>query len=209
MRGLKNKNEKGAVVIVEATFVFPIMVFVLFFLLFYCNAMYVRSNVDACVSSAAISAAAEISDPLLSSVVKNGKVPAGKKGGSEPYRYIFNSYGNSVAKKYSNGLKAIKFGGVFSRMVPNNIKVTYKYNNLFLYQSIRFEVTYQVKFPIRMIFVSSPTIMKFTSADEAPINDSSEFVLNTNMVLDYYESTGLKDKVDGFVLKIKDFFNKK
>lgn len=61
--------------IVEASFVFPIMFFVLLFLLYMGNMFYMRSRVDALTTHYTIEAAARYADPLLETVEKNGSVP--------------------------------------------------------------------------------------------------------------------------------------
>lgn len=200
------KKEKGAVTIVEATFVFPIMIFVLFFLLFYGNAWYVKSNVENVVSKYSLEAAAEISDPLLKSIKENGKVSESKVR-TRPYRYLTSSYANSVINTYKSKIKdEINITGFLKGMKPNSVKCKGEYKNFVLYQTVRFEVNYEIGVPIRIIFINDPIIMSFSSADEAPISDSSEFVLNTNMVLDYVEKTGLDKKINELLEKVKGFF---
>lgn len=209
MKGYHCKKDKGSVTIVEATFVFPIMFFVLFFLLFYGNSCYVKSNIDAVVSKYAIEAAAEISDPLLANLKENGIVGTYNPD-SKPYRYLSNGYGNTVVSKYKQKIEdEIKFSGFFSSMSPKSVQCTGEYKNYFLYQTVKYDVTYNIQIPIRMIFFENPTIIKFSSADEAPVCDSSEFVLNTNMVIDYLEKTGIADKISEWVDKIKDVVNMK
>lgn len=206
MKGLMQKKEKGAVTIVEATFVFPIMIFVLFFLLFYGNAWYVKSNVENVVSKYSLEAAAEISDPLLKSIKENGKVSESKVR-TQPYRYLTSSYANSVINTYKSKIKdEINITGFLKGMKPNSVKCKGEYKNFVLYQTVRFEVTYEIGVPIRIIFINDPIIMSFSSADEAPIGDSSEFVLNTNMVLDYVEKTGLDEKINKLLENVKGFF---
>lgn len=206
MNSSKIKNEKGSVTIVEATFVFPIMFFVLFFLLYYGNSCYVKSNIDSVVSKYAIEAAAEIGDPLLANVKQNGAVSVYNPD-SKPYRYMSNGHGNSVLNTYKSKIeKDIKFSGFFSSMTPKVVQCNAEYKNYFLYQTVRYEVIYNIQIPIRMIFFENPTIMKFISADEAPICDSSELVLNTNMVIDYVERSRLDDKISEMVDKVKAFF---
>lgn len=203
MNGFK---EKGATTIVEATFVFPIMFFVLFFLLFYGNSCYVKSNMDAVVSKYAIESAAEISDPLLAGLKNSGKI-SNDKTAFMPYRYLSDGYGDSVVTAYKSKIEnEIKFSGYFSSMTPKAVSCRAEYKNNFLYQTVRYEATYSIQIPIRMIFFENPTIMKFISADEAPICDSSEFILNTNMVIDYVERSGLADKISKMVEKVKNFF---
>jgi len=200
-------NERGAVTIVEATFVFPIMFFVLFFLLFYGNAVYVKSHIDATVTKYTIQAAAEISDPLLSDVVKYGKVGQNTPDG-KPYRYLSTGYGNSVVHAHKGDIeKDIKsFGGFFQKMTPKSVQCEGKFNNYVLYQTVRYDVKYNLQIPIKMIFSNNVTVMKFASTDEEPVNDTSELVLNTNMVIDYVERTGLDEKIKQLTDKVKSFF---
>lgn len=202
------KSEYGAVTIVEATFVFPIMFFVLFFLLFYGNSCYVKSNIDAVVSKYATEAAAEIADPLLANLKEN-KVVGVYNPDSKPYRYMSSGYANTVVSKYKNKIeKEIKFSGFFSNMSPRSVQCKAEYKNYFLYQTVRYDVTYNIQIPIRIIFFENPTIMKFCSAEEVPVCDSSELILNTNMVIDYVEKTGLADKINDLKSKVSNFFEK-
>lgn len=207
MKGLKLKNERGAVTIVEATFVFPIMFFVLFFLLFYGNSCYVKSNIDSIVSRYTIEAAAEIADPLLASIVENDKVVSVNE--FEPYRYLANKYGNSVVSKYREKIEEdAKFSGYFSTMMPTDINCTGEYKNYILYQTVRYNVEYKIQIPIRIIFFENPTIMEYISVDEAPVGDSTEFVLNSNMVFDYLDRTGLPEKIEKLKSKVSNLFSK-
>ena len=81
------KEEKGALV-VEATIVFPIMFFVLLFLIYMGNMFYMRSQVDAIASLGAIEAAARFADPMLSEVEKTGSVPRTIQD-VKPYHSLF------------------------------------------------------------------------------------------------------------------------
>lgn len=203
------RTDKGAVTIVEATFIFPIMFFVLFFLLFYGNAWYTKGNADAVVSKYAIEAAAEISDPMLVDITETNAVST-ENYTSQPYRYLLNGYGNRIVNKYKEKIeKDIDFAGFFSSMSPEVTNCSGKYNNYFLYQTVQYEVSYDIKIPIRMIFFESPTIIKFVSADEVPVCDSSELILNTNMVVDYVERTGLPDWINDKLDKVKKCLNMK
>lgn len=204
----KLKNEKAAVTIVEATFVFPIMFFVVFLLLFFGNACYVTNNADAATSMVAIDAAADAADPMLTYVKENGEVSTSRVE-TKPYRYLSKGYGNSVASNYKHKLEnQLKFSGVFSKMTPrvNQCKITY--NNYVLYQTIKVQADYSIKLPIRLIMSNETFTIKYSSIDEMPVSDSAEFILNTNMAIDYYEQSSLKDKIDTLKDKVSKFFNK-
>lgn len=206
IKGFLKSDQRGAVTIVEATFVFPIMFFILFFLLFYGNAVYVNNTVSAVVSKYAIEAAAEISDPILKQINEDGSVPTTYKDGN-PYRYMTTSYGNSIVSRYKTKItNEIKSAGIFTKMAPKVVSCKAKYKNYFLYQTVRYDLTYDIKMPIKIIFAESPIVVKFCSSDEVPICDSSEMVLNTNMVIDYVERSGLADKISQMTDKVKKLF---
>lgn len=200
-------KEKGAVTVVEATFVFPIMFFIIFILLFYGNACYIASNVESAVSTVAIEAAAEAADPLLETVKNNGEVPRTKVT-TKPYRYLSSGYGDGVASGYKTTLKdkIKKFGGISADMVPKDIKCNVQYKNYFIYQKIIVSADYKIKIPVRMIFSKDYYFVKYSSSDEISLNDTSELILNTNMVMDYAQRTGLTEKLKGLTEKLKKFF---
>ena len=87
-------DESGVMPIIEATFVFPIMFFVIFFLFFMGNMYVSKSYTDNLVSEAAIRYAAQCADPNLTLINHDNKLPdTGLK--NEPYRYLFNAFGSS------------------------------------------------------------------------------------------------------------------
>ncbi len=114
------EDEKGSV-IVEATYVFPIVFFVIFFLLFMGDAYYLQSQVDSLTNQAAVLAAADCADPIAA------EIQAGSfKIGTDPqlYRYLFiDNYMDKVTKeKYKEALnealskKAGFFVGIISKI---------------------------------------------------------------------------------------------
>lgn len=216
MKGMNLKKDKGAVTIVEAMFVFPIMFFVLFFLLFYCNACYINSNVTSQVSRYAITTAARIADPMLATLEETGSLPTSAKNlKNYPYRYVSSGFGNSTAGTAKTNLKKdIGITGFFSGMEPKIRKLDVKYNNYILYQTVKVSVDYDIVVPIKIIFTDEPTVISFSVVDEAPVDDSSEFVRNINMVWNYAQRAGieekinkLKEKVDELKSKVSGLFN--
>ena len=66
----KLKSENGAVMIVEASFVFPIMFYVIFFLIFFGNMYVIKSAVSRYTSTAAIRGAEYYSNPWVKPVTE-------------------------------------------------------------------------------------------------------------------------------------------
>ena len=89
----KLKSENGAVMIVEASFVFPIMFYVIFFLIFFGNMYVIKSAVSRYTSTAAIRGAEYYSNPWVKPVTEElqGKDVPTKNDDVRPYRHIFTS----------------------------------------------------------------------------------------------------------------------
>ncbi len=201
-------EEKGAIMTVESTFVFPIMFFVLFFLIYFGNAYYVKSTVDNVVSRYAILAAAECADAQLSSVIEKGSVSTDLNSNKNPYRYLGSGYGESVAQDYEGKIKRkINDTGFFSGMQPVNVDCDVKYNGGILYQSVKASVNYSIRFPVRFIFDDNAVFLNLSAVEEVPVVDGGEFVLNTNMVIDYVERTNLPDKIKEIKENLSKSFN--
>ncbi len=210
----KANNECGAVAIVEAAFVFPIMFIVLIFLIYFGNAYFVKAQVDAVVSNAAIKGAAYCADPLLADIKSNGnKLPSLSSYNSDPYRYILGGM-NEVEKMINNEVYSTISGksvSGFSTMKPKIItkkEAISKYNNYVVYSTFAVEVKYQMTFPLKMIDGSTIPILTMSSRAETAVDDTAEFIRNTDMVIDLLTGTKFMNKVKEVFGKVNDFINK-
>ena len=88
----------------------------------------------------------------------------------------------------------------------NNDIATFK--NYVLYSTFVVQVNYEIKFPIRFLGESSPTIMKLSSRAEVAVNDVPEFIRNVDMVVDLVEDTGVGKGVANMFKKINSFIGK-
>ena len=212
----KIKNEKG-LVIVEAAIVFPVMFFVLFFILFIGNMYYEQAKVDSIVLTYATKGAQYVADPNLYSMDHGYTVPTSVRDVDvNPYRYItggaFDGVIAEIERKVSDEVSdkitnssLIFFGNEKTRVLNNDI-ATFK--NYVLYSTFVVQVNYEIKFPIRFLGESSPTIMKLSSRAEVAVNDVPEFIRNVDMVVDLVEDTGVGKGVANMFKKINSFIDK-
>lgn len=201
------KNNSG-VVIVEASIVFPIMLFVILMLLYMGNVYYQQANLNSIVDIAAIKGAAYCADPMLDNIEETGSVPKSSND-IQPYRYLFGvSDVESKMQRYVEEQYGSAGDGFFGSMAPSSVTCNAKFNNSVIMYSFTVEATYDIKVPLRFMGTEAPTIVSLSSKATAPVNDNGEFINNLDMAIDYYESSGLKDKVSTVTDKIKDFFNK-
>lgn len=209
------KSENG-LVIVEAAIVFPVMFFVLFFIIFAGNMYYEQAKIDKIVMVNAIKGAQYVTDPYLSNIDKGESIPTqSDEMKVEPYRYIFS--GTTIAKiedeLSENVKKEISDGGLifFSNSRANvigsdNEKIA-KYNNYVVYSTFVVQVNYEVNFPISF-FGATPTAARLSSRAEVSVNDAPEFIRNVDMVVDMLDGTSTAKTIKGFFDKINTFINK-
>lgn len=203
-------NSSGAVQIVEATFVFPVMFIILFFLIYMGNAFYIRAQVDSVVETYALKGAAYCADPILETYIEKGQVPSLEQLDTAPYRYIFGGASDierKIADEVENQISG-QSSSFFKNMSPKlktwkgNIA---KYNNYVIYGTFSVEVEYVIEFPIRFLGKDTPEVLNISSRAEVPVNDTPEFIRNTDMVIDIFEGTRLGQSISDVFKKINDF----
>ncbi|MCI9537542.1 MAG: pilus assembly protein [Eubacterium sp.] len=208
-------NENGAVMIVEASFVFPIMFFVLFFLIYFGNMYVVKSAISRFTSTCAIKGAEYYSNPWVKEVTQNylgNDVPT-KNDDVKPYRHIFSSkqIQNDMKTELEDKIKSYG-GGFFANMNPTDISCKTEYKNYVLYSTFTAETTYKLTFPIKFIGERDAMSINFNTYETVTITDGSEFVRNTDMAVDYLERSkivnDLMDNLKKGFEKVKGIFGK-
>lgn len=201
------KNDRG-MVIVEATFVFPIMFFILFFLIYMGNGYYQKAKIDNYVTLYALQGAADCADPLLDDIRSAGSVPTNNSD-IQPYRYFIGGM-NSVENTIKTELKKkITGSGFFAGMDAKIKTCEVQYTNQILYSTFSVEVSYVVEFPIKFLGDDKIQLLKLNSRAEVPVTDVSDFIRNTDMAIDYLESSevvqdGLTN-IKNAISKVKEF----
>lgn len=213
MRNINRKlnSESGAVQIVEATFVFPIMFIILFFLIYMGNAHYVKAQVESVVEQYAIQGANYCADPILETIKETGSVPSLSSLNVKPYRYIFGGMDNVETKISRAVLTEIRGNSTsfFKNMKPviTSGSDIAKYNNYVVYSTFSVDVKYTIQFPIKFLGESTPPILSLESRAEVPVNDTAEFIRNTDMVIDYFHGTKVGQAISDAFGKINDFIS--
>lgn len=201
-------KDNSGVVIVEATIVFPVILFAILMLLYMGNVYYQQAKLNAIVDVAAVKGAAYCADPMLDDIESKGSVPT-KYNDIQPYRYLFSvSDVESNMQKYVKDQYSSAGDGFFGSMAPVSISSSAKFNNSVIMYSFTVEATYDIKVPFRFMGTEVPTILSLSAKATAPVNDNGEFINNIDMALDYYESSGLSKKVSSAMDKIKGVFDK-
>ena len=190
------KKEKGAVMVVEASFVFPVVFFVLIVLLFMGNMLYQQTKMDSIAVRGAEYLATVYTNPLLA----ESTIPAvSTEVDAKPYRYLLgDSDAENKAKKFIDELIDDTGTGLFKGMEVDAKITTCEIKNYVIYQTACVEIEYSINvIPLR--FFDESEIVNHSTATIVTAVDSPEFIRNVDMILDYSEEFGLKDKIQEFV----------
>lgn len=206
------RNQKGAMVIMEATFVFPIMFIIVFVMLMACEAYYQYARVQRACIEVAIQGAARCENPMLEVVQDTGSVPTSTTAAKvRPYRYIFSSEADAIAAELEDKLETAVSGfGVmaFRGMTPTAVEADITPRMNVLVSSFTVDCSFDVTLPIRMIFSNEPITFHYDVQVTEPIGDPSEFVRNVSTVQDYLERSEFGEKIEAFTSKIDEAMQK-
>ncbi len=205
------KNESG-LVIVEASIVFPIMFIVLFTLIYMGNAYYLKSQIESIVVSHAVSGANFCEDPLLETLKLENSIPEVKDLDSEPYRYIFGGMAEIEDKISGEVIEKFDEAGLsfFNNMKPELTSTKSEiasFNNYVVYSTFSVDLEATVVMPIKMFGEEDFKIITYKSRAEVPVTDVTEFIRNTDMVIDMISGTKLGDTISGLFGKVNEFIN--
>ena len=209
----KIKREDG-VIIVEATFIFPIIFLIVILMIFVGNAYFQKSKVESIVTKMAYYGSAQCADPLLKYVQNDGKVPEyGSDYKIQPYRYLLGGM-NTIESDVANQIRSKASGigtGLFGGMEPDLTYLNVKFNNAYIYSTFSVEVQYKIPIPMRLPGMNENFAINMSSRCDVPVSDTPEFIRNVDMVEDWLESSGLeediKQKTQGIMDKIDPFIN--
>lgn len=205
----KLKGEQGAVTIIEATFTFPIVFFVVFFMIMAGEGYYQAARMEYRVTSAAISGAARCENPMLNQLLADGSVPTDPtKPDVMPYRYIFTGESKRIAEGIARDLKKSALDSkplLFKGMSPQNVSVKVEpHMNIFV-SSLPVDCSFEIPFPIRMIFSNENLKMRYHIRLNVSIGDPAELVRNVAMIGDMMERSEVATQIAG---KVTDAMNK-
>lgn len=214
----KMKNERG-VLIVEAAIVFPVMFFILLFIIFIGNLFYEQARIDDIVMRYAIRGAQCVADPFLDEMYQGQSVPTDPGAVElEPYRYIFgftkdssiSQIENMLTKKIQeeiNSSSLIFFENTGGKYLSSENGKICEFKNHFLYSTFVVQVNYEVQIPISFMNASKPTILRMSSRAEVPVSDTDEFVRNIDMAVDLIAETKIGQTIESVFKKVGDFIN--
>ena len=189
----KLKDERGAVPIVEAAIVFPVVFFVVILFIVFGNFLYQQSRVDAVAVRAANYLARVYSHPII----ENGAIPDSTTSFKvKPYRYLVGN-DDAVSKANSFIDKNMKeIGqGFFLGMDPKSATKSCSVKNYVVYHVAQVQINYTINlFPLK--FFDGISIQKCSVATSTAAVDAAEFMRNIDMIGDLAEEYDIAEKLE-------------
>jgi len=211
----ENNGEYGAVLIIEAVFVFPIMFIIIFIMLLAGGAYFQHARVERLVVEAAIDGASRCENPMLQKVSKAVSVPTGTSDAKiMPYRYLFTgnakSISDEVASELRNTVERLN-SLAFKGMEPKNVSVKVTQKMFILISSFQVECEFDIVLPVRMLFSDEDLKFHYSVSMTEPVGDPSEFVRNISTIQDILErnekAASIAEKFKEATKKIARFIN--
>lgn len=208
--GLWRDTEGYAVV--EATFLFPIMIMIFAGVVLLAAYLPLRSSLQRSTQYAATAIATEHSDTWL-------------RHDADELKYYWLKDRKQVGSVYGSVLKAISGNGrddednarqIVIKMEKNgflkpsvdNIEVEFGVVNYVIYKEIVVTATRTVKAPVDLSFVGFPKEISLTVTSTAVVQNGDEFIRNVDIATDFIEYLGEKFDLSEYTDGFKKFFNK-
>jgi len=217
---LSIRSERGAVQVIEAALIFPVVFLVIFFLIFTANYIMQGVMVYNYAQQAAVAAARELAMPGYGELYGSGWITTQTDFQSpvlnidqlmkhhEPYRYwnlagggekmLSESRKSKMQSELAALLRRVSFMG------SPSVTCTITPSNNVLHQSVNVHVTNQITKWSFLRFIGFSGQADINVNVTAVASDPAEFIRNVDMVDDYLEQTGVKSKITDTITKFKD-----
>ncbi len=211
MKGIIKRTD-GAVQIVEASFIFPIMFIILFFLIYMGNMFYIKAQVTSLAEVYAIKGANYCADPILKDIEKNGTFPSLSSMDLDPYRHLFGGNGTvetEIEEKIVSEVSG-STSSFFKNMKPTITTAKSDiatYHNYIIYSTFSVDFDMDIYFPIKFFGKNTRPMLQMSARAEVPVDDTAELIRNTDMVIDYFHGTKIGQAISEAFGKINSFLS--
>lgn len=214
------KNEKGEAV-VEATFVYPVVIFVTAFLLLlglyemqgvmeYSKAQYVANYAVKAIKNPGYDSFGTIDDKKLdfAEVTENFKdIDRNSLRAKLYHRFLFDK--NAYQSKMETKLGSLLSSGCLLNV---DTEVTAVCKKSILNTSVAVSVTDSITMPRFLRYIGLDNEWERTVTATAVVNDPAEFIRNTDLAIEtvnkIFEKLGISDNINSLITKTKNFYQK-
>lgn len=208
-------------VIVEATFVYPVVFLVLILVLVLGDVYYQKARIEAVVIDTALLGSMSASSSALQNVDVNEATGVGTMAPSQiendPYRFVFNMGNDSSIdaniSKYQDLLTdQIGDGGSsFFGLAPDLSEASVKYTSRFIYGDYLVSAGYDMDVPVAtMLIPEGKQTLQLGASAASTVTSMGELSRNIDLVDDAYSASGaqgLVDSVENLVGKVGEYWD--
>ena len=178
-------DTRGDGLIVEATFIFPIMIMFLAAIVLMSIYLPQRSLMQEAAQIAAVAVATDRSDTWITFDAHGNRIPL---AGRPDNVYIVAFRGRSaIENQWSDRVQEMVENHIASGIgiTPNSdIAVNLHVINYFIYQSVTVTVTQTISVPINLSFIGFPREVVLIQEARAVVPNGAEFVRNIDIAMD-------------------------
>ncbi|MDI3477149.1 MAG: hypothetical protein PWQ59_674 [Thermoanaerobacterium sp.] len=183
MKPLKNNTCNKGSLSVEASLVFPIVIFVMIAVIYICLLLYQNVLLQVVVDKAVERAAANMNEMKIVKSLDTGEIHSEDLKYLELYRRFFHTVQEEVIKKYAQ--EELRKYNLLDTYSPEEIKV--KEVNYIIYKKLTVEIRAKYKIPVdnikKMLGIDEGYTVKIMSSSSD--KDPAELIRNTDFIMDF------------------------
>lgn len=208
----KNRQERGAVE-VEATFIFPMMILSIIFLLYLSLIMFQRANLQATLETALLYYKNTLTDTY---VIRNDEMQYTMSEGSyigkansysaneplNPYRWIEGE------NKSESDFETYFMSVVKNMFFDDNISIYFDYKNNFILKEIVVTVEQAVEIPINLDILGIDNNYVISATARMVAVDHDDTIRNIDYVIDIVEDTAVGEFFETIKATVTDYYGR-
>ena len=217
-RGAAEARDENGLVLVEASFIYPVVFAVLALLLYAGDMFYQRSWIEAAVLRYSIEGAAEVGNSAIESISVDNEAGTGVLNldalENKPYRFMANGGADSDAGAHAAASEALLRSEVaggrasFFGLAPDLRSIDVDYTSSIVYGEYTVTADYGFQLPVASFLVPEGKMgVDFSAQSVSTVTSMGEFTRNVEFVDDIYDGVkserdtivGLAESVEKFV----------
>lgn len=201
-------NTKGSLT-VEAALVFPVVLLVIFSMIFMCVLLYQSAYLQTTADQIAQISALNWNNTKRIEALNNKNIPISTTTYLEGdlYWHLYDRDKTTKIKSIRDyAIAKLKYGNMINGMLSTQDKVDIKVKNYVVYREINITLKDSYKLPFSGFFKSFGLKEAYTieKKSKAVINENTEFIRNVDFMADTADQLGVLDDIKASMEKVKD-----
>ncbi|MCD7751927.1 MAG: hypothetical protein LUI10_09360 [Lachnospiraceae bacterium] len=208
------KSESGSVE-VEATFILPIAILCVIFLLYLSLLLFQRANLQACLETSLVYYKNSVTDTYVTRNTEVTYSVADSTTTGKGNSYVISGPLNPYASLESSGdvedQEAFEkyFQSIAGNMIfGEDITVTLEYSNYLLVKEYEATASQLVTIPIDLSLIGIGNQYEITATARAVVSDHDDIIRTVDYIIDLVEDTKVGDFLENLATKVQETYQK-